>query len=250
MVNPADAGEKCLNCGANVPEQFCGRCGQVRGDVDQSLSSVLKDLLQELLHWEGRVPRTVRLLLQHPGELTVRFLAGQRVRYLAPLRLYLACSFAFFATYFLTLGILSFYAGLSARPNSELARVMSRAHLLSVPLIALVLHTLYRRPRRPLLHHVVFALHVGAAGLLIALLTLMLGAGYVLLGRSEGAVRLASGVIYPVGTLVYGGFLWRSMRRVYVEPWLWSVGKYLSLLISLWLTLSIVPMLLSKAGLT
>jgi hypothetical protein len=46
---------------------------------------------------EGKLWRTVKLLVTRPGELTRQYLGGRRVPYLEPLRLYLTLSLVFFA---------------------------------------------------------------------------------------------------------------------------------------------------------
>jgi hypothetical protein len=86
----------CLNCGAPLAGEFCASCGQKRPHTDLSLREFLRETTEELTHWEGKVPRTLKTLLTRPGLLTIDFLAGRRARWLAPLRVYLICSVAFF----------------------------------------------------------------------------------------------------------------------------------------------------------
>ena len=62
-----------------------------------TLGAFLKETTEELTHWDGKVPATLRTLFLHPGVLTIDFLAGRRARWLSPLRVYLICSVAFFA---------------------------------------------------------------------------------------------------------------------------------------------------------
>ncbi len=62
-----------------------------------TLGALLKETTEELTHWDGKVPATLRTLFLHPGVLTIDFLAGRRARWLSPLRVYLICSVALFA---------------------------------------------------------------------------------------------------------------------------------------------------------
>lgn len=62
-----------------------------------TLGAFLKETTEELTHWDGKVPATLRTLFLRPGALTIDFLAGRRVRWLSPLRVYLICSVALFA---------------------------------------------------------------------------------------------------------------------------------------------------------
>lgn len=56
----------------------------------------MEEFLEGIFHFDGKVFRTAGLLLFKPGELTRRFLAGQRVPYVPPIRLYVFISFVFF----------------------------------------------------------------------------------------------------------------------------------------------------------
>ena len=95
MAAPSPAG--CLNCGAALTGRYCARCGQKAARPNLTLGAFLKDTTEELTHWDGKVPATLRTLFFYPGVLTIDFLAGRRARWLSPLRVYLICSVALFA---------------------------------------------------------------------------------------------------------------------------------------------------------
>jgi hypothetical protein len=57
---------------------------------------MLVDAWHELTVFDDRLLRTLGLLLRHPGRLTLEYLAGRRVTYVPPLRLYLVASVAYF----------------------------------------------------------------------------------------------------------------------------------------------------------
>src|SRR5258707_1705493 len=86
----------CENCGAPLHGHWCGRCGQPAIDYRRSFRYVIVDLLDEFLNWDSKFFRTIGLLLVRPWKLTNEFLAGHRVRYVHPLRLYLLASILFF----------------------------------------------------------------------------------------------------------------------------------------------------------
>ena len=90
------ASNPCLNCGTNVQLTYCPECGQREIDSDPTLREFLHELAEEFLHWDGKLLTTFRLLVMRPGRLTREYLAGRRVRYISPLRLYLSCSVLFF----------------------------------------------------------------------------------------------------------------------------------------------------------
>jgi hypothetical protein len=86
----------CRNCGAELSGVFCAACGQRALDPDPTLREFLHELAEEFLHWDGKLARTFRLLVTTPGALTNEYLAGRRIRYISPLRIYLTCSVLFF----------------------------------------------------------------------------------------------------------------------------------------------------------
>ncbi|MEY2544915.1 MAG: hypothetical protein QOG48_32, partial [Verrucomicrobiota bacterium] len=91
----------CENCGALLHGHWCAQCGQPAVDYRRSFRHVIVDLLESFLNWDSKFFTTIVLLVTRPWRLTNAFLAGQRVRYLHPARLYLLASITFFfaATY-------------------------------------------------------------------------------------------------------------------------------------------------------
>jgi hypothetical protein len=100
MTTPAvltDALEQeCLNCGTPLAGPYCAACGQKDPKPDVTLREFLHETTHELTDWDGKVPRTLKALIVHPGLLTTDYLAGRRARWMTPLRLYLLCSLVFF----------------------------------------------------------------------------------------------------------------------------------------------------------
>ena len=90
------ASNPCLNCGTNIQLSYCPECGQREIESDPTLREFLHELAEEFLHWDGKLFTSFRLLVTRPGALTAEYLAGRRVRYISPLRLYLTCSLLFF----------------------------------------------------------------------------------------------------------------------------------------------------------
>lgn len=94
----------CLNCGTALKGAFCHACGQ-KGHVHRTLGAFAHDLLHGVLHFEGKVFRTLPKLLFRPGELTRRYIAGERARFVSPLALFLFCVFLMFAVVSFTGGL-------------------------------------------------------------------------------------------------------------------------------------------------
>jgi len=87
---------KCLNCGAELIGSFCHACGQ-HAHVHRTLTAFFHDFLHGVLHFEGKIWRTLPLLAWKPGELTRRYVEGQRASFISPIALFLFCVFLMFA---------------------------------------------------------------------------------------------------------------------------------------------------------
>jgi hypothetical protein len=86
----------CANCGADVSGRYCSACGQRVEHAVPSVWHFACEVAEDLTHVDSRLWRTLTALLFKPGLLTREFLAGRRVSYLPPLRLYLVLSVFFF----------------------------------------------------------------------------------------------------------------------------------------------------------
>ena len=113
----------CLNCGAELVGPYCHQCGQ-QGHVHRTLGAFFHDLLHGVLHFEGKIWRTLPLLAWRPGELTRRYIHGERARFVSPIALFLFSVFLMFAV-FSTLGG-PFGSGGSPQAAQEAARDIAR----------------------------------------------------------------------------------------------------------------------------
>lgn len=107
----------CLNCGAALVGDYCHGCGQ-RAHVHRSLHAFAHDLLHGAFHFEGKIWRTLPMLAWRPGELTRRYIEGQRASFVSPIALFLFCVFLMFAVLGLT-GALSMASGDQLRQGIE-----------------------------------------------------------------------------------------------------------------------------------
>jgi hypothetical protein len=89
-------GATCLNCGTGLVGDYCHRCGQ-QGHVHRTLGAFWHDLMHGVLHFEGKMWRTLPMLAFKPGALTRRYLAGERARFVSPIALFLFSVFLMFA---------------------------------------------------------------------------------------------------------------------------------------------------------
>src|SRR5687768_4162027 len=88
----------CLNCGTDLVGPYCHRCGQA-GHVHRTLTAFWHDLAHSVVHFDGKLWRTLPLLAWRPGELTRRYVAGERARFVSPMALFLFSVFLMFAVF-------------------------------------------------------------------------------------------------------------------------------------------------------
>ena len=78
----------CLNCGTRLLGEHCHNCGQA-AHVHRSLGGIGHEIAHGVFHFEGKIWRTLPLLILHPGTLTRRYVNGERARFVSPLALFL-----------------------------------------------------------------------------------------------------------------------------------------------------------------
>lgn len=88
----------CLNCGTALNGAYCHACGQ-HAHVHRTLGAFWHDLVHGVFHFEGKIWRTLPMLAWRPGELTRRYIAGERARFVSPLALFLFSVFLMFAVF-------------------------------------------------------------------------------------------------------------------------------------------------------
>jgi hypothetical protein len=86
----------CLNCGTEVAGRFCQQCGQENVEVKESFFQLLRHFVEDLTHFDGKLWKTVKLLLFKPGSLTKLYIEGKRASYIHPIRMYIFVSAVFF----------------------------------------------------------------------------------------------------------------------------------------------------------
>jgi hypothetical protein len=87
---------RCKNCDAVLLGRYCANCSQAADVHVPTTMELTHELLEGLTHSDSRLWRTLTTLWFKPGKLTAEFVAGRRVAYLPPFRLYLIVSIVFF----------------------------------------------------------------------------------------------------------------------------------------------------------
>lgn len=232
---PPPGDDRCANCAAPLYGRFCAACGQAAKPLDPPVRYFAKELTQEFLDVDGRVPRSFRRLFFSPGFLTREYLAGRRVPWLTPLKLYLLASVAMFAV-LATVGdpggvelkftgdsrevtdrvrLLGFASEAELRAAIDAARYiwMPRVMFLLVPLFGWLVAMVRRRAGRGFPAHFVFALEVHAAAFgVLALTKALIHVAPPPLARALdvfGDVYIVTFMFLALRT-AYGGTRWKA----------------------------------------
>jgi hypothetical protein len=94
----AGDGPRCLNCGTFLIGSHCHQCGQTAA-IHRHVGAFWHDLLHSVFHFEGKTWRTLPILAWRPGDLTRRYIEGERAQFLSPLALFLFTVFLTFAVF-------------------------------------------------------------------------------------------------------------------------------------------------------
>jgi len=93
----------CENCGTLLQGDFCHACGQSTHSPVRHVGHAVEEVFESFWHLDGRIFRTLRDLFV-PGRIANRYLGGQRVRYVAPMRLFVILTLlTFFVAKFVVL---------------------------------------------------------------------------------------------------------------------------------------------------
>lgn len=170
--------ENCLNCGAGLSGPYCSMCGQEAIHTVRPLRTFFAEGLADVLSFDFRYPRTIFKLI-YPGDLTARYLAGQRIPYAPPLRVAFNLSILFLLAIALRLPDAGMITGDSDAANDvafiarEYALVIAFAQILALPIWALLLKAGFKAQRPLYLNHFIFALHYHSAMALAGLLVIL-----------------------------------------------------------------------------
>jgi hypothetical protein len=163
----------------------------------------------DLLSLDARIVRTLRGLLFRPGFLTSEYLAGRRVGYVPPFRLYLLVSAVNLALA-ASLRSNSFFFFSSTPSGARVIALLPRVMFILLPAFAAILAVVYRG--RMFAEHFVFALHFHSAAFLLATAHLLLVAPEVGLPKPLVPAARVVDALLQIGVFVH---LYLSLRRAY-----------------------------------
>ncbi len=82
-------GTACANCGALLRGRFCHDCGQTADNHKRSLPHLTWEVIEDLVHLDGRLSRTLPDLFLRPGRLAKDYIEGRLARHVPPFRMFL-----------------------------------------------------------------------------------------------------------------------------------------------------------------
>ncbi len=94
----ASGARLCSNCGERLCGEYCYRCGQRDRQVIDFFPTLVREAFAGVFAFESRTWRTLWYLFTRPALLTSEYLAGRRLRFLPPVRLFIAFVLVFLFT--------------------------------------------------------------------------------------------------------------------------------------------------------
>ena len=74
----------CINCSAEVSSNYCSNCGQRQTVKRLSVKEGWNDFWARIYGFDGMFPRTLRDITMRPGEVSRKYIEGNRVAYYGP----------------------------------------------------------------------------------------------------------------------------------------------------------------------
>lgn len=115
------SGVPCRNCAAPVEGRYCPKCGQLAASFHRPVWSLFGETIADSLALDGRLARTLPLLLLRPGRLTKNYTSGKRVRYVPPFRMLLLASLLFYFMLFAFIGKAEWWSDLRVMAATSVA---------------------------------------------------------------------------------------------------------------------------------
>jgi hypothetical protein len=250
---------RCKNCGAELAGRYCANCSQAAEVHVPTTLELVHELLEGLTHSDSRLWRTLKYLWFKPGKLTQEFVAGRRVAYLPPFRLYLILSLIFFLIFswhppgkvvqfdasnetavgnckdfnFITFASHPQWNDRIKHACTEIARdngeklfnlavaTVPKAMFIFLPLVAFLHMLMYWRPRYRYAEQLLFFVHLHAFYFSVAIVMILITKA----GHSWPSMHGASNILATLLGWTMPFYTVTAMRRVFTKSWLGAVFK-------------------------
>jgi len=146
----------CKNCSTILVGKFCHQCSQKDTDIP-TFFTFLSDSLRDILEFDFRIFRSIKVLIFNPGLITLHYWKGKYVSYTKPLRL-LALVFLFVV---LSGNLIDSITETKAENIAKLQKYLS---FFLLPLHAFIFKVLYLSKKElHYTHFFIFSIHLTAA---------------------------------------------------------------------------------------
>ena len=257
---PTPDAASCVSCGQPAGTPFCPHCGEGSpASRRYHFREFIAEAFETVTNADGRLWRTFATLVRRPGELTHAYMIGRRQPYMRPLQLFLIVNVVYFVwasfvgervfdtryqnhlanTNYGPGAIELVRARLAERGVTEAtyrtifdaaATVQAKSLIIAmVPMFALLVAILEVRRRRPVVQHLVFALHAYTM-----LLLLSIAQRYAVHWPVRGVAALFGAtvpwsVLDPLIAwaivLAFSTWLVFGLRRAYGDRLPWALAK-------------------------
>jgi hypothetical protein len=265
---------RCKNCGAALLGRYCVDCSQAADVHVPTTGELVHEAMEGLAHADSRLWRTLIPLWFQPGKLTNEFIAGRRIAYVPPFRLYLVLSVIFFLvasfhglksdrvifddsdqpkgqqTLCQDLGASVPMANWGERIKHACTAIkqdngaswlhvaittVPKAMFIFLPVIAFLHMLMYWRPRHRYVEHLLFFLHLHAMVFSVATVLVLL----VSIAAAWPALDGAISVVVNLSVWAAAIYSLFAMRRVFGRSWIGTLLKAFVMMIVYFVVLGI-----------
>ena len=87
----------CKSCGNHHQENFCPNCGEKKFNTGQlSIKHFIEETFEGFVHFDSKFFYTIKTLVTRPGQLSVDYAEGRRIRSMRPVQFFLVINLLFF----------------------------------------------------------------------------------------------------------------------------------------------------------
>lgn len=264
MTNSPGSTHTCLSCGQAFTGTYCNTCGEkVYTEKDKSIIHFFEEGFHFITHFEGKFFRTLKVVIAHPGKLSLDYCAGIRKKYVKPLTLFLLLV-VIYLLFPLAAGLnmpMDYYkhtGGLLERDGivtifapaqiekkmqarhlndpelsnrfAERSEKMSKILLIAiVPLSALILWGLYTRKKKLFFDHLVLSTEISAGFLFYMFMVVPIPLDiFIIIAKPYALLRSEKVVGLIEATSYYCVMLpysFFALRNFYQEKWYFTLLK-------------------------
>jgi len=235
----------CANCGDTRQENYCPNCGEKKFHAESlSIRHFFEETLEGLFHLDNKFLRSLKTLVVKPGQLSVDYVEGRRVRAMRPLSLFLIVNLVVFLllfsnpfsiplynyvtysplTNFNTVELVNKKVAVGKTTHAEFeqhfntaAHSQSKSLLIAfIPAYALLFALLLFNKKRSAVEHLIFATHYVTFILVSMFATLYLfGLPLEFFSERFGLHLYFDDYALVFYTLLFGVYLFFAIKRFY-----------------------------------